>query len=312
MLVLVDSRNFGSGKQKHSRTPEPISLIPPALAMVNLGNRSGTIYHVLDLMIIGGGKMGQALAQGILSANVVKADSLGIVEASESLRAELGERFPNSVISDQPMPATSTVIAVKPGDVEKLATSLRSESKQRVLSIAAGISTAAIEVWLGGRPPVIRAMPNTPAMLGLGMTALCAGRYVGSSDMEWADLLMSAVGKAVVVKESQIDAITAVSGSGPAYVFLVAEAMIDAAVKEGLAWDLARELVTQTIYGSGAMLSGSTQSPTQLRQNVTSPGGTTAAAVAALEEAAVRAAFAAAVLRAKERSMEITAELFKH
>lgn len=273
---------------------------------------SSTIYDVLDLMIIGGGKMGQALAQGMLSAKVVKAEALGIVEVSESLRTDLRQRFPQCSVSEHPLSASSTIIAVKPGDIESVATSLRSESKQRVLSIAAGVSTAALEVWLGGRPPVIRAMPNTPAMHGLGMTALCSGRYVRHSDIEWAKSLMSAVGKVAVVKESQIDAITAVSGSGPAYVFLVAEAMIEAAVSEGLSWDLARELVTQTIYGAGAMLSDGSQSPTVLRQNVTSPGGTTAAAVAALEEAALRAAFARAITRAKERSAEITAELFKH
>lgn len=263
-------------------------------------------------MIIGGGKMGQALAQGILSAKVVKAESLGIVEVSESLRFELNKQFANCQILPEPQSASSTVFAVKPGDVEKLARSLEPAHKSRVLSIAAGVSTAALEVWLGGRPPVIRAMPNTPAMLGLGMTALCSGRYVSLPDMEWAKSLMSAVGKVAVVKESQMDAITAVSGSGPAYIFLVAEAMIEAAVSEGLSWDIARDLVTQTVYGAGAMLSEGSQAPTVLRQNVTSPGGTTAAGVSALEEGAVRAAFARAIAKAKERSREITAELFKH
>ncbi|TAN24127.1 MAG: pyrroline-5-carboxylate reductase [Actinomycetota bacterium] len=263
-------------------------------------------------MIIGGGKMGQALAHGILSANALKPESLGIVEVFEPLRAELGKEFPDCQILARPQPASSTLIAVKPDSVEKLAGTLGEDHKHRVLSIAAGVSTAALEVWLGGRPSVIRAMPNTPAMLGHGMTALCGGRYASADDIQWAKSLMSAVGKVVVVKEVQIDAITAVSGSGPAYVFLVAEAMIEAAVSEGLGWDLARELVTQTIYGAGAMLSDGSQSPTILRQNVTSPGGTTAAGVGALEGAAVRAAFARAIAKARERSAEITAELFKH
>ena len=272
----------------------------------------GTIYDVLDLMIIGGGKMGQALARGILSAGAVNADSLGIVEVSEPLRVELQQRFPASVVSEIPIPASSTLLAVKPGDIEKIAASLGDDQKQKVLSIAAGVSTAALEVWLGGRPRVIRAMPNTPSMLGMGMTALCGGRYASSEDIEWAESLMSAVGKVVVVKETQIDAVTAVSGSGPAYVFLLAEAMIESAVREGLSWSLARELVNQTIHGAGAMLSDGSQSPTELRQNVTSPGGTTAAAVAELEEAAIRSAVARAIARARERSGEITAELFKH
>ncbi len=263
-------------------------------------------------MIIGGGKMGQALARGILSANAVNPESLGIVEVFEPLRLQLAKEFAGSQILASPQASRSTIIAVKPDSVEKLAGSMGSDHKRRVLSIAAGVSTAALEVWLGGRPSVIRAMPNTPAMLGLGMTALCSGRYVSAEDIQWAKTLMTAVGKVVVVKEAQIDAITAISGSGPAYVFLVAEAMIEAAVSEGLGWDLARELVTQTIYGSGAMLAEGSQSPTVLRQNVTSPGGTTAAGVGALEEAALRAAFARAIVKAKERSAEITAELFKH
>ncbi len=263
-------------------------------------------------MIIGGGKMGQALAQGILSAGVVKADSLAIVEVLEPLRLELQKRFTASVISAEPLPASSTLLAVKPGEIERIAASLGDEHKQRVLSIAAGVSTAALEVWLGGKPPVIRAMPNTPAMLGMGMTALCGGRYVASEDIDWAKSLMSAVGKVVVAKEMHFDAITAVSGSGPAYAFLLAEAMIEAAVNEGLSWDLAKELVAQTVYGAGAMLAEGSQSPTVLRQNVTSPGGTTAAAVGVLEEAAVRSAVARAITRARERSGDISAELFQH
>lgn len=256
--------------------------------------------------------MGQALAQGMLAAEFVKPEELGLVEVSEPMRGELKKLFPRSSVSAEPIPAASTILAVKPGDLENVATSLPEESRNRTLSIAAGVSTAAIEVWLGGRPPVVRAMPNTPAMLGVGMTAICPGRYVSQSDLDWAEKAMSAVGKVVVVKEKQMDAITAVSGSGPAYIFLVAESMIDAAVKEGLSWEMARELVSQTVRGAGAMLSEGALTATALRHNVTSPGGTTAAGIAALEEAAVRAAFADAISRAKDRSGEITGDLFKH
>lgn len=256
--------------------------------------------------------MGQALAHGFLASKAVEPASLGIVETSEKARAGLKERFPNCEIAAEPLAASFTILAIKPGDVKNVAASLVDESKNRVLSIAAGVPTSALEVWLGGKTPVIRAMPNTPAMLGLGMTALCAGRYASVEDLEWARSLMSALGKAVIVKESQFDTVTALSGSGPAYIFLIAEAMIDAAVKEGLSLDLATELATQTIYGSGAMLAGGTTSPTELRQNVTSPGGTTAAGLAALEAGAVRASFANAIAAAKIRSQEIVSELFKH
>lgn len=262
-------------------------------------------------MIIGGGKMGQALARGFLSSGAVEPGSMAIVEVSESAKGELSRLFPQSHILPAPEPASSTILAVKPGDVEATISQLPDKSKQRVLSIAAGVSTAALEVWLGGKVPVIRAMPNTPAMLGVGMTALCSGRFCVESDLEWAERLMSGVGKVVVVKEALFDAVTAVSGSGPAYVFLVAEAMIDAAISEGLSLDLASQLVTQTIYGSASMLIGN-ESPTKLRHDVTSPGGTTAKGISALEEQALRAAFVQAISAASKRSKEIAAEIFKH
>lgn len=255
--------------------------------------------------------MGQALAHGFLSSGAVEPGSLAIVELSESARDQLTRLFPKSNILSSPGAASSTILAVKPGDVESLITKLPDESKQRVLSIAAGVSTAALEVWLGGKVPVIRAMPNTPAMMGAGMTALCAGRFCSESDLEWAGRLMSGVGKVVVVKEALFDAVTAVSGSGPAYIFLVAEAMIDAAISEGLSFDLASQLVTQTIYGAASMLIGN-ESPTKLRHDVTSPGGTTAKGVGALEEQALRAAFSQAISAASKRSKEIAADLFKH
>lgn len=271
-----------------------------------------TIVFVLDLVIIGGGKMGQALVHGFLSAKVVDANAIGIVEASEKVRHDLSHEFPDCNILQMPVDASSVILAVKPGDVESVACSLPMNAKQRILSIAAGVPTMALEVWLGGKTPVIRAMPNTPAMLGVGMTALCGGRFATGSDLDWAKDLMSAVGKVAIVKESQFDAITGVSGSGPAYVFLIAEAMIDAAVNQGLSLDLATQLVVQTVFGSGAMLMAGSQSASELRHNVTSPGGTTAAGLASLESDAVRAAMSRAISAATERSREMTSNLFKH
>lgn len=291
--------------------PEPISWLTAHISNAE-PCAAITIDRVLDLVIIGGGNMGQALVHGFLSAKVVDANSIGIVEASEKVRHDLGHEFPNCHVLQKPVAASSTILAIKPGDVELVASSLSPDAKQRVLSIAAGVPTMALEVWLGGKTPVIRAMPNTPAMLGVGMTALCAGRFATDSDLDWAKELMSAVGKVAVVKESQFDAVTGVSGSGPAYIFLLAEAMIDAAVNQGLPLDLATQLVVQTIFGSGAMLMAGSQSATELRQNVTSPGGTTAAGLASLESDAVRAAVSRAISAATARSQEMTSNLFKH
>lgn len=256
--------------------------------------------------------MGQALARGIIDSSIIAPGQIGIVEISSLGRELLENSLPNCLILAEPVPAHSTLLAVKPLDVENVCSLLEVDAKERVLSIAAGVSTSAIEVWLGGKVPVIRAMPNTPALIGKGMTAVSPGRFTTEADLNWSIEMMSAVGKTVVVKEEYLDAITAVSGSGPAYLFLVAESMIDAAVASGLAIELATELVGQTLYGSGALLVEGELSATQLRHNVTSPGGTTAAALAVLEEQAVRASFASAIAAAKHRSREIGAELFKH
>jgi pyrroline-5-carboxylate reductase len=174
-----------------------------------------------------------------------------------------------------------------------------------LLSIAAGVSTGRIEELAGHDVGVIRAMPNTPALVRQGASAVAAGTTASEDDMAWAEGILRAVGTVVRVKESDLDAVTGLSGSGPAYVFLLAEALIDAGVLAGLTRPVAESLVVQLLVGSAALLAESGQSPAALRAQVTSPAGTTAAGLQVLERAGVRAAFVDAVASATERSRQL-------
>jgi pyrroline-5-carboxylate reductase len=184
------------------------------------------------------------------------------------------------------------------------ASALAAASVQRVVSIAAGVRLAALEAALG-RVPVVRAMPNTPALVGSGVTAIAPGSLAGEEDLAWAEEVLGAVGRVVRVGEPLLDAVTGLSGSGPAYVFLVAEALIDAGVLVGLPRDLSTTLAVQTLLGAARLLAETGDTPEALRAAVTSPGGTTAAGLRALEAAGVRAAFLDAVTAATERSKEL-------
>ena len=176
-----------------------------------------------------------------------------------------------------------------------------------LLSVAAGITTRSIEEAAGRPLPVVRAMPNTPALVGAGAAAICPGSSAGADDLEWAEEILSAVGLVVRVPEKALDAVTGLSGSGPAYVFLVAEAMAEAGVLAGLPRDVAESLAFQTLLGSARLLVDGDDGPAALRAAVTSPGGTTAAGLRELERHGVRAAFLDAVLAAAERSRELGA-----
>ncbi|MET0157949.1 MAG: pyrroline-5-carboxylate reductase, partial [Acidimicrobiales bacterium] len=175
----------------------------------------------------------------------------------------------------------------------------------RVLSIAAGVRLADLEGALPSGTPVVRAMPNTPALVGAGAAAIAAGTAATDDDLAWAESILSAVGIVVRVAEPLLDAVTGLSGSGPAYVFLVAEALIEAGVLVGLPRPVAAELAGQTLLGSARLLVEGDDGPEALRAAVTSPGGTTAAGLRALEQAGVRAAFLDAVVAATERSREL-------
>jgi pyrroline-5-carboxylate reductase len=251
--------------------------------------------------------MGEALLGGLLEAGWAAPDEVAVVEALAPRRAELAERFPGVTVTDSVVAADGAVVAVKPGDVRAACRALAAAGIGRVLSIAAGVTTASLEADLGAGAVVVRAMPNTPALVGMGAAAIAAGSNAGPDDLIWATSVLGAVGEVVTVPEKLLDAVTGLSGSGPAYVFLVAEALIEAGVLVGLPRDVSRLLAVQTLRGSAELLAATGETPEALRAQVTSPGGTTAAGLHALESAGLRAALLDAVVAATERSRELGA-----
>lgn len=254
------------------------------------------------MVLVGGGRMGEALLGGLLASGWATAGDLAVAEVSPTRRAQLTERFPGVAVVEQPVPAEGAVVAVKPADV---AAACRQLDSPRVLSIAAGVTLATLEGALRSGTAVIRAMPNTPTLVGAGASAIAGGGASGAADLAWAEEVLSAVGTVCRVTEAQLDAVTGLSGSGPAYVFLVVEALIDAGVLAGLTRDVAAGLAVQTLLGSARLLAEGDAGPADLRAAVTSPGGTTAAGLRVLEQAGVRAAFLDAVAAATERSRQL-------
>lgn len=263
---------------------------------------------MIDLVIVGGGNMGAALAGGLVRSGWEPA-TLAVVEVAAARRDTLSRELPGvRVVADleaDVVTGAGIVLAVKPADIATVAERATAMGARRVLSIAAGVRLETLEQACGGRVPVVRSMPNTPALVGEGMAAIAGGPTAGRDDVDWAMQVLSAVGQVVEVTEAQLDAVTGVAGSGPAYLFLVAEALTDAGVAEGLPRPVAEALVQQLFVGAGALLAAGRGTPHELRAMVTSPGGTTAAGLAALETHAVRAAFAAAVSAASRRSREL-------
>jgi pyrroline-5-carboxylate reductase len=197
------------------------------------------------------------------------------------------------------------IVAVKPYDVVAVCRQLAAAGVRRVLSIAAGVTCTTLAAGVGPDVAVVRAMPNTPALVGAGASAIAAGPGASEADLDWAEGILGAVGTVVRVPESLLDAVTGLSGSGPAYLFLVAEALIEAGVLAGLPRDASRALTVQLLVGSAALLAGSSEGPEALRAAVTSPGGTTAEGLRTLERAGVRSAFIEAVQASAARSREL-------
>jgi len=250
--------------------------------------------------------MGAALVGGLLGSGWPAAD-LAIVEVLAPRAAQLTAMFAGvSVVASMPA-CEAAIIAVKPHDVAAACTAAATAGARRVLSIAAGISVAELQSAAGDGVAVVRSMPNTPALVGKGAAAITAGPTATDADLQWADDILGSVGTVVRVTEGQLDAVTGLAGSGPAYLVLVAEARGEAGVLVGLGRATSEALVTQLFVGSAALLE-QRGDPAQLRAMVTSPGGTTADGLRALEDHAVRAAFLDAVTAATRRS----AELGKH
>ncbi len=249
--------------------------------------------------------MGEALLAGLLAADWAPVEELAVAETVEARRVELAARYPGLQVVAEPVASDGVIVAVKPGDVASACRAAVAAGASRVLSIAAGVTVAALEAASGEGIPVVRAMPNTPALVGAGASAIAAGSSAGPADLDWAESILSAVGIVVRVPEHQLDAVTGLSGSGPAYVFLVAEALIEGGVLAGLPRDVSVELAVHTLLGASRLLAEGGTTPEVLRAQVTSPGGTTAAGLRALESAGVRSAFLEAVVAAAERSREL-------
>ena len=255
------------------------------------------------LAVVGGGNMGAALVGGLLQAGWAAGD-LAVVEVLPARAAELATMFPGVAIVAEVPPCQGALIAVKPYDVPAACAVAVAAGATRVLSIAAGVSVATLETACGPGVAAVRSMPNTPALVGEGAAAVCAGPSAGTDDLAWAEEILGSVGTVVRVSESHIDAVTGLAGSGPAYLFLVAEALIDAGVLAGLSRATSEALTAQLFVGSAALLRERGE-PARLRAQVTSPGGTTAAGVRVLEEHGVRSAFLEAVMAAVRRSAEM-------
>jgi pyrroline-5-carboxylate reductase len=275
--------------------------------------------------------MGEALIGGLLNAGHPES-SIVVIEPVAARRDELTQRYSGlAVLAEIPadLRADGALIAVKPQQVAEVCRDL-APKVNRILSIAAGVRIATMEQALadgmagnqvpgnsapgnsepgntapGSGHPVIRSMPNTPALVGAGASAIAGGIHATEDDLAWASGILGAVGVVERVDEKLLDAVTGLSGSGPAYIFLIAEAMIEGGVAAGLPRNVAVSLATQTIYGAGKLLAESTDDAATLRSNVTSPGGTTAAGLRSLEAHGVRSAFIEAVAAATARSHEL-------
>jgi pyrroline-5-carboxylate reductase len=264
------------------------------------------------IAVLGAGKIGEALISGLLSSEWRDPSEIVATGRRSERLDELRERYHvRTTLSNAEAAAGArlVVIAVKPQDIEALLGEIGGilGGEQTVLSIAAAIPTTAIERHLSSGVPVVRAMPNTPSTVHEGVAGICAGAHADEEHLRLAEEALAHLGAVVRVPERSMDAITAVSGSGPAYFALLAEAMIEAGILLGLSREISTQLVVQTMLGTAKQLRDERMHPVELREMVTSPGGTTIAAIRELESAGVRAAFLNAIQAAMVRSRELAA-----
>ncbi len=263
-----------------------------------------------ELIIFGGGRIGAALAHGLRDANFCAPEKLCVIEHSAEVRAALSADLPGSFVVasleiEHIDAASGVVLCVKPDQAEGAARVIGALGATRLLSVVAGLSTHRLEAVMPGPVAVIRAMPNTPVLVRKGASVIAGGSHVVSADLDWAERVLGALGVVVRLSEKHLDTVTGLSGSMPAYLYLVVEALIEAGVHQGLTREVSRELVVATFEGAGALLAATGSTPEELRSQVTSPGGTTAAGLRMLESRAVRAAFLEAVAAASERSRQL-------
>jgi pyrroline-5-carboxylate reductase len=262
------------------------------------------------IAIIGIGNLGEALVRGLLAttpeplriiAADVRPERLDFASATFGIAT-------TADAADAVREAAVVLLAVKPQDMRRLLEHIRGviSPDKLVISVAAGITTRQIEDGLGEGARVIRTMPNTPGQIGAAATALCRGRFATEADLATAIRILGSIGLTIPTDEHLMDAVTGLSGTGPAYVFLVAEAMIRGGIAAGLDPDMARKLAIQTVLGAGRLMAESEEEPAELRRRVTSPGGTTAAALKVMEERGLSQAFVDAILAATRRSRELS------
>lgn len=260
------------------------------------------------IAILGAGAMGTALARGLLG-NGWRREDLILAEVAPERAAQVRDELGCECVSDAALAvrgAEAVVVAVKPQDMETLLQQVSEAitGSQVVITLAAGVRIETVEDALG-ETPVVRMMPNTPALLGKGIAGMAGGAHAGSQHMAMARMVMEAVGEVVELDESELDAVTAVSGSGPAYVFALAESMVEAASQLGLPPGIAAKLVNHTVLGAGEMLIRTGQSATHLRKQVASPGGTTVAALEVMNEGGFSELMVEALKAAHRRSLEL-------
>ncbi|HEX6844563.1 MAG TPA: pyrroline-5-carboxylate reductase [Actinomycetota bacterium] len=259
---------------------------------------------------LGGGKMAEALVSGLIRSGGRTADEIMVTNRRDERARELAGKYGVTATLDNPGAASWAnvlVLMAKPQDMEVLLDQIRAHvtPEDLVITFAAGIRTSFVEKHLPEGIPVVRVMSNVPVMVDEAMSVIAAGRLATEEHLAIAEELLGYVGKVLRLKETHLDAVTATSGSGPAYFFLLAEAMIEACILLGLSRDVATDLIIQTMLGSAKMLRDTGKHPVELREMVTSPGGTTIAAIRHLEEAGVRAAFLNAIDAARKRSEEL-------
>lgn len=261
------------------------------------------------IAIIGGGRMGEAIVAGLLASGTVRSEELSVAEPNEERRAVFESHGVATAVDGHEIvsEADVVVLAVKPQVIDAVLAHIADEipGNAVVVSIAAGVTTRRLESLLPEGAVVVRVMPNTPAMVGAGMSVVCGGSAASDEDVEMVRSMFEALGEAIVLDERYFDVATAISGSGPAYVALVADALARAGVAHGLPKDTALSLALQTIRGTAELIARTGTHPEALIDAVSSPGGTTIAALAALEERAVRAAFMEAVAAAVRRAREL-------
>ena len=261
-----------------------------------------------QLAILGAGVMGETVLSGLIRAGW-SPDKITVTDRRPERQIELQQKY-GVVVLENPEAAASAdtvILVVKPQDMNDLLTEIAGSLRPGtlVVSLAAGVDTAGMEAQLPAGTPVVRVMPNTPAQVDEGMAAISPGTHANAEHLQRVSDILSATGRVITLPERYQDAVTAISGTGPAYLFFVVEAMIEAGVHLGLPRDTSTELVVQTMLGSAKLLRETGEHPTVLRERVTSPGGTTAAAVRKLEEHRVRAAFMVAMEAARDRSRDL-------